>query len=372
MEIPFNDVRRQYTRFAGALEHSVLETLRSGWWLNGSRVRDFARQFAQYVNAAHCIPVANGTDALELALRAVSSTAPDRTEVITVANAGGYSSIAARSAGLVPVYADVMSSSQLLSIASAIACLSEDTLAVIATHLYGGVVDVWALREALNRAGRSDVKIVEDCAQSHGARLGAQSTGSLGDISAFSFYPTKNLPAVGDAGAVVTSSPELAAVVQSLQQYGWSAKYHVEREGGRNSRMDEIQAAALLAVLPHLDELNEERAEILRRYQEVADPSIQFIERAPGAVIHLAVVATEKRDELRGFLKACGIATDVHYPLLDCVQKGWKGNGSRVGPEGVKVSLSGAERVLSLPCFVGMTGAEIDHVSDALSRFSDQ
>jgi dTDP-4-amino-4,6-dideoxygalactose transaminase len=295
-----------------------------------------------------------------------------RREVITTANSGGYSSTAAYSAGLIPVYADITEETQLLSISSAIDCLSRDSLAVVATHLYGGVVDVRALRSALDEAGRSDVIIIEDCAQSHGARLDGRLAGSLGDVSTFSFYPTKNLGAAGDAGAVATSSDELAGIVRELHQYGWNSKYCVQRPGGRNSRMDEVQAAILSALLPHLNDANRERAEIAARYEAVANPSVHFVRRHAGAVVHLAVALTARRDELRAFLTGRGIATDVHYPVLDCAQDGWQRREYRVTPGGLPVSMLGAKQVLSLPCFVGMTASEVDHVVLALSEFPHQ
>ena len=180
-------------------------------------------------------------------------------EIVTVANAGGYTSTAAKQVGLVPVYADVEEGSQLLSINAAVGALTARTIAVVATHLYGNAVDVRALRAAMDRAGFAGVMIVEDCAQSLGARIGDRITGSMGELATFSFYPTKNLGAMGDGGAVVTGNADLAASVRRLQQYGWSAKYEITARGGRNSRMDEIQAAILSAMLPHLDANNSER-----------------------------------------------------------------------------------------------------------------
>lgn len=367
--IPFNDLRRQYEMFAAEIEAETLKVLRTGWWLNGAQVRDFAATFAAYVGATHCIPVSNGTDAIELALKASGIEAPNG-EVITVANAGGYTTTAARSVGLVPVYADIEEARQVMSITSAISCVSERTGIVVATHLYGNTVDVLELRRRLNEIGRQDIVIIEDCAQAHGARVDNRIVGSIGDMSTFSFYPTKNLGAMGDAGAVVTSSDAFAAKVRSLQQYGWGSKYQIVDQGGRNSRMDEVQAAILRTILPSLDRLNAERADILSSYERAATNGVTLIERRPGAVVHLAVAMTDRRDDLRKFLAGRGIATDIHYPILDCDQPAWRDLPMRVSADNLAVSRRATGRILSVPCFVGMTGSEIDQVASALGEFS--
>lgn len=367
-EIPLNDLRRQYAMFALDIEAITTEVLRSGWWLNGMQVRNFAAEFANYIGGGHCIPVSNGTDAIELALKAIGCKAPE-VEVITVANAGGYTTTAARSVGLVPVYADIDEDTQIMSVSSAIGCVSDRTAVVVATHLYGNTVDVFNLRRRLNEIGRQDIVIIEDCAQAHGARVDGQVVGSIGDISTFSFYPTKNLGAMGDAGAIVTSSNEFAGKVRALQQYGWGPKYQIMLAGGRNSRMDELQAAILRTILPSLDNLNAERADILSRYESAGAADVAFIKRRPGAVVHLAVAMTNRRDDLRKFLTSRGIATDVHYPILDCDQPAWRDHPMRVSDDNLAVSRRATGRLLTLPCFVGMTGSEVDRVASALAEF---
>jgi len=370
MRVPFNDLRRLAALYADDVEASVAQTIRTGWWLNGQQVGGFAREFSEAVGVAHCVPVANGTDALEIALKALSALDPQRSEVICAANAGGYASTACYQARLTPVYADVEYDSQLVSPASVLRCLGENTLAVVATHLYGGVVDVPLLRVELQKAGFAHVAILEDCAQSHGALLGTRRVGSLGDVSTFSFYPTKNLGAFGDAGAVCTSSGEIAAVVDSLRQYGWASKYAISRAGGRNSRMDEIQAAILRVLLPRLDEHNGIRRGVLSRYRAAVPDGVRFVEGGDGAVAHLAVLLTPHRDRLKEHLGALGIATDVHYPILDCDQSGWAELPGRYDPEGLPVSRRSVGELLSLPCFIGMTEEEIDAVCDALRTYS--
>jgi len=366
--IPINDLSRLYAANADLIERAALDALRSGWWLNGPRGKSFAEAFAAYVGAPDCVPVANGTDALELALRAVlGDRAAASHEVVTVANAGGYTTTAAMQVGLAPVYADIEEASQLLSIDAAARALTASTVAVVATHLYGNAVDVPALRAAMDRAGFPDVMIVEDCAQSHGARAAGRMTGSMGDIATFSFYPTKNLGAMGDGGAVVTGNAGLAASVRRLQQYGWSAKYEIATRGGRNSRMDEIQATILAAMLPHLEANNLERRRILDRYEAAARGRVRFIDRNAGAVVHLAVALCEERDGFRAFLTQRGIASEIHYPILDTDQPGWRTMQPREAPAGIPVSRKSVTAILSLPCFPGMSESEIDRVARAIA-----
>jgi aminotransferase EvaB len=269
--------------------------------------------------------------------------------------------------GLVPVYADIGEGSQLLSIDAAVSALTARTIAVIATHLYGNPVDIPALRAAMDRAGFANVMVVEDCAQSHGARVDDRMTGSMGDIATFSFYPTKNLGAMGDGGAVVTGNAGLAASVRRLQQYGWSAKYEIAERGGRNSRMDEIQAAILSAMLPHLDANNAERRRILDRYETAARGKMRFINRSKGSVVHLAVALCEDRDGFRSFLSGRGIASEIHYPILDLDQPGWRAMQPREAPAGIPVSRKSVGAILSLPCFPGMTQTEVDRVALAIA-----
>lgn len=368
--IPMNDLSRAFARYGADVERVVLETLRSGWWINGPRGTSFAKAFAAYVGVPQCILVANGTDALELAMRALRC--PAGSEVITVANAGGYTVTACRQAGLVPVFADVDEASQLLSFPSAVDALSERTAAIVVTHLYGNVVDVVALKAALAKAGFGHVPIIEDCAQCHGARSNGRLTGSLGNIATFSFYPTKNLGAMGDGGAVVTSDPVLADTLRQLHQYGWSRKYEIAMAGGRNSRMDELQAAILETILPSLDELNEERQQIVDRYIAASGERVRFIERKEGSIIHLAVALADDRDGFRRHLSSRQIATDVHYPVLDVDQKGWSDLPARTSPSGLSVARKSTGRIVSLPCFPGMTEEEISRVAEAIADWESE
>ncbi len=367
--VPMNDLKRLYQRYQVEIEREVTNTLRSGWWLNGAMGKKFAASFSQFIGVLDCVLVANGTDALELALAAVVTLNGARSrQVIMAANAGGYASCACWHNDLIPHYVDIEAASQLISISSVLAAANTDTAAIVVTHLYGGVVDVGAIRIGLAKAGLSHIPIVEDCAQAHGARIGGAVAGSLGDISTFSFYPTKNLGAMGDGGAVLTSNPAAAAHVRQLQQYGWSSKYHVGIANGRNSRMDEVQAAILDVLLRDVDARNGQRRAILDRYKSFSKRRLQFLEGGDGAVAHLAVLLCDDRDGFRTFMKERGVDTDVHYPVLDCDQIGWAGLPMK-GTASLAVSRASVGRLCSVPCYPDMTDGEVDRVCTALTEW---
>ena len=366
--VPMNDLRRRFISAQADVGSALAEVLSSGLFLNGPSSIAFAHAFAETVGGVECVLVANGTDALELALRSVLVGRPSSAkEVVSVANAGGYTTIACHQLGLIPVYADINVATQLMSIPSALACLTAETVAVVVTHLYGGVVDVPALRAAIYAAGFGHVAIIEDCAQAHGARIGDKCVGSMGDVATFSFYPTKNLAAFGDAGAVVSANRHIVGIVRQLNQYGWSSKYQVSTFGGRNSRIDEIQAAILYKLLPRLTAWNERRRQILGRYRSQAANSLDFVVSGPGSVGHMAVALTADRSAFRQFMSVRGIATDIHYPILDCDQSGWKGHPMRVGAFGLSASRFSVPLIVSLPCFPEMTESEVEQVCNALA-----
>lgn len=368
--IMVNDLKRSHADRFEELKAVVAEVMSSGWWINGKTLAAFTNDFARYVGSSHCLGVANGSDALEIAFRALRDIrCGARSEVVTAANAGGYCTVACQQVGLIPVYADIDAASQLMSIKSILSAVTDRTAFVVVTHLYGGVFDVNSLRHRLDAAGYGHVPIVEDCAQAHGATLEGLKVGSLGDIATFSFYPTKNLGAMGDAGAITTSDNDLAAACGELAQYGWSAKYRVTRPGGRNSRLDEIQAAVLSTLLPHLDRANARRVAILDHYAQNTPPGLTLVRSPAGTVGHLAVFLTGDRQTFRDHMEASGVATDVHYPVLDCDQKGWRNLPHRCAPGGLEVARASIERLVTLPLFPAMTDEEVDRVCKALSAW---
>ncbi|MER8490781.1 DegT/DnrJ/EryC1/StrS family aminotransferase [Mesorhizobium australicum] len=366
--VSMNDLKRLYQRYQVEIEREVASTLRSGWWLNGAMGKRFAANFSRFIGVSECVLVANGTDALEFALAAVTRDGSRGREVVMTANAGGYASCASWHNDLVPHYVDIEPTSQLVDRGSVLKAVKTDTAAIVVTHLYGGVVDVRALRIELAAAGLSHIPIVEDCAQAHGATIGGEVAGSLGDVSTFSFYPTKNLGAMGDGGAVLTSDPAVAAQIRQLQQYGWSSKYHVGVPNGRNSRMDEVQAAILDVLLGEVDIRNEQRRAVLNRYKSVAGHRLQFLEGGDGAVAHLAVALCDDRDAFRAFLRERGVDTDIHYPVLDCDQTGWADLPMK-GTENLAVSRASVSRLCSIPCYPDMREDEVETVCVALREW---
>jgi aminotransferase EvaB len=344
-------------------ERAIARVLQRHWYVLGDEVRQFEAAFAAYCGAPHCISLANGTDALELALRGLGVGAGDR--VILVANAGYYGSTAVHLVGAQPVYVDVDPQTLCLSPAQTQRVLATQPVkAIIATHLYGQMADLQALAQLAQQHG---VPLVEDCAQAHGARRGGAVVGSVGDVGCFSFYPTKNLGALGDGGAVTCGDPELAARIRALRQYGWSHKYQNDLPGGRNSRLDEMQAAVLNEKLPALDRQNQQRREIAERYGAAFKDLPLQLQASFGEdhVTHLFVVRLRERDALRSHLQARGVASDVHYPVADHHQ--------RVAQTAETLSLPQTEaacaQVLSLPCYPGMPQQHVDQVIAAVSEF---
>ena len=360
--VPFNDLGRHGAAITAQLVGAAQRVIERGWYLLGPETDGFEQSFADACGTSGCVTVANGTDALEIALRSLGCVAGD--EVILSANAGGYATTACTAIGVTPVYADVDEHTLLLDAEAAEAVVGPATRAVVATHLYGTVVDVEDLRRRLP----DGVAILEDGAQAHGARLRSRPVGSLGDLAAFSFYPTKNLGALGDAGAITSNRPELLDRARTLRQYGWESRYHATVPGGRNSRMDEIQAALLGVLLPHLDARNERRASIRQHYVAAVGDRLRFVTEAADAqpVVHLCVVRSPERDRLQADLAQLGVSCAVHFPTPDHLQPALEGRPHR--HDGLAHTVVACDEVLSLPCFPELTDDEVDHVATALVK----
>jgi dTDP-3-amino-2,3,6-trideoxy-4-keto-D-glucose/dTDP-3-amino-3,4,6-trideoxy-alpha-D-glucose/dTDP-2,6-dideoxy-D-kanosamine transaminase len=360
MRVPLNDLKRGYDVLAGPLREAAIRVLDSGWYVHGPEHQAFESEFGEFLGGVHCVGVANGTDALEISLRALEP-APGSV-VVTAANAGMYSSTAIRRAGLRPRYADVDPETLLLTRGTVVAVLDDDVSAVVVTHLYGRLADVTGIREACRRGG---VPVLEDCAQAVGAGGHGRRAGSLGDVAAFSFYPTKNLGALGDGGAVASNRADVADRARRLRQYGWDAKYEVGIDGGRNSRLDELQAALLRVRLAHVDSWNAARRAVIGRYAAAAAGTSLQVLPAVGAghAAHLAVVVAEDRDAARAALLDAGVQTDVHYPVPDHQQKPFAADYAYAR---LPVTEESSGHIFSLPCFPELTTDEIDHVCAVL------
>lgn len=363
-EVPFNDLKRVADAQSAELR-GIFDGIRaSGWFVQGPHHTRFERSLAHYLGIEFVLGLGSGTDALELALRCVAT--PSRNTVITVANAGGYATCAAVSAGLSVRYCDVDPETHTMSAESLAPLLDDGVAAVVVTHLYGRLGDVRGVNALC--APRA-IPVIEDCAQSLGARNSDGMGGTLADIATFSFYPTKNLGALGDGGAIATRHAHVHERLRSLRQYGWrDAKYRVVDEGGRNSRLDELQAAILDLRLGLLDDGNRRRREIVATYRSAASSVVAVLPADDEShVAHLAVVVAPDAAALQRHLAEAGVQTQVHFPVPDTGQPAWARFAS--GPLPVTESLVG--RILSLPCFPELSAQEIDQVCRGLASFQE-
>lgn len=359
--VPLNDLSRAVASQLEDLRVVTERVFKSGWYVMGPEHNAFESELADYLGIEHVAAVGNGTDALELAVR-VAAPDPDST-VVTAANAGGYATTAICRAGRQVRYADVGESDLCLTARTVEDVMDERIGAVIVTHLYGRTADVAGIRAVCEPSG---VALIEDCAQAIGARTEAGAVGSLGDVATFSFYPTKNLGALGDGGALSTRHANYARSIRELRQYGWDRKYHVARAGGRNSRLDELQAAVLRGRLRLVDAANERRRKVIGRYSASAPDRVRVLPAdSLQHVGHLAVVVTDDREALIEHLTSAQIRTDIHYPIPDHHQPGFGVDNASHLP----VTERACDTVLSLPCFPELTEAEIDRVCKALEAF---
>jgi dTDP-3-amino-2,3,6-trideoxy-4-keto-D-glucose/dTDP-3-amino-3,4,6-trideoxy-alpha-D-glucose/dTDP-2,6-dideoxy-D-kanosamine transaminase len=358
--VPFADPRRAAAALRTELCAGFDRFLSSGRYVLGPEHEAFERDFADFLGVRHCVGVASGTDALELALVACGCRGGNA--ILTAANCGGYTTTAARKAGLRVRFADVDESTLGLSRSTVEAALTPDVKAVVVTHLYGLLGDVEGVVELCRERG---IVVIEDCAQAAGAQRDGRRAGAFGDGAAFSFYPTKNLAALGDGGAVATNNDEIAVRVRLLRQYGWETKYEVSLAGAQNSRLDELQATLLRVRLGRLDNWNRRRREIVERYADVLAPDVgRFVSRRDeGYVAHLAVAVFEDRERARETLEEAGIATDVHYPIADHQQPAWRDEYPDVT---LPVTERAVQHVLTVPCFPELTEEEIQRVCEVL------
>lgn len=356
--IPLGDLRREYSRIRSEIDEAIERVLRRGWFILGEELAAFEAEWAAYCGVAHAVGVGNGTDAIHLALRAADIGPGD--EVIVPALTATFTALAVSMAGATPVFADVDLARYSLDPAALEAAITPRTAAVIPVHLYGCPADMAPIVEI---ARRHNLLVLEDAAQAHGARYQGARTGGLGDVAAFSFYPTKNLGAYGDAGAIVTDDADLAHRARMLRHGGQERIYQHELLG-TNSRLDEIQAAILRAKLPHLDAWNARRRALAARYDAglrgsdglVLPPTPQGVE----SVYHLYVVRTPLRDALRDYLAGAGVSSGVHYPKGVHLQEAYAHLGYEPGSR--PNAETAAAQVLSLPVFPQLSAREVEQV----------
>ncbi len=334
------------------IDEALKRVLDRGVYILGPEVAAFEEEFASWLGVEHAVGVANGTDALELALRALDIGPGD--EVVTVSHTASATVAAIVASGATPVFADIEPATFTMDPRSAEAAITPRTKAIVPVHIYGHCAEMGAIRELARGRG---LKIVEDCAQAHGARCGARPAGSFGDAAAFSFYPTKNLGALGDGGAVVTPDPAVADRVRALREYGWTRE-RICREPGTNSRLDEIQAAVLRVGLARLDADNARRAAIAARYdEELAGRGIVLpaVRESCGHVYHLYVVRTPERDRLVHHLHDSGVGAAIHYAVPNHHHPAFRAFARGSLPETDRA----AGEILSLPLYPEMAESEI-------------
>ncbi len=363
MNIGLAVLDRQFELYRSEYETAALRALRSGWYILGPELDAFEAEFARFTGRKFCIGLNSGLDALTLSVRALDIGTGD--EIIVPANTYIATVLAITENGADPVFVepDAWYNIDAEKIEAAI---TPRTKAIMVVHLYGQAANMGPIADIAKRRG---LRLVEDCAQSHGAAFKGQMTGTFGDAGCFSFYPTKNLGAFGDAGAVVTDDEALAKKLRMLRNYGSEKKYHNEL-CGVNSRLDELQAALLRVKLSHLEELNRERQQIAAAYLSgIRNDNIRLPETREGAthVYHQFVVRTEAREEFKAFLQTRGIDTVIHYPLPPHLAKcyGYLGHG----PGSFPIAERYADQVLSLPIFNGMTEEEIDYVIQTCNAY---
>lgn len=365
-QIKFLDLQRINASFEPELTQAVERVIRSGRYLQGTEVQTFELAFSAYCGCRHTVAVGNGLDALRLILRAFRETEgwTNGDEVIVPANTFIATVLAVVEAGLTPVLCEPSLTDFLLDADRLDDLLTPRTRAVIPVHLYGRLCDMERIGTWAHNHG---LKVIEDAAQAHGAACDGQKAGSLGDAAAFSFYPGKNLGALGDAGAVTTNDDRLAETVRMLANYGSASKY-VNEYKGVNSRMDEWQAAALSVKLPRLDADNERRRRIATRYlAEVNNPLFRLPEtgNAEAHVFYVFAVCCRRRDDLQRHLADCGIETLIHYPIPPHKQVAFREWNHLFLPITEQIH----REVLSIPVGPMLTDSEVQQVTDALNSF---
>lgn len=363
MEVPFTDLKRTYELHAAEYEEAALRALRSGWYILGQELASFEKEFASWLGMRHCVGVGNGTDALILAVRSLGIGPGD--EVVVAGNTYIATVLGITENGATPVLVDCNEWFEIDEEAVEDA-ITERTRAVMVTNLYGQCCNLQAVRKICDRYG---IAMIEDCAQSHGASFDGVLAGTVGDISCFSFYPTKPLGALGDAGAVVTNNDVLAESVRMLRNYGSKVKY-VNESVGINSRLDEVHAACLSVGLTHLSESNAERLSIAERYLAGIDnPLVHLPKTHSGCehVWHVFAILCDKRDALQEYLGKRGVHTQVHYPIPPHMAQCYRGQAW------TEVHLPKTEQFakqeLSLPIYCGMPEEDVDTVIEAINAF---
>ena len=367
MKIPVFDLKRQYAYLKAELDNAFTNVFESGNFVLGENVRLFEEEFANYLGAEFAVGVGSGTEALHLALKACNIGSGD--EVITVPNTAVPTISAISFAGARPVLVDVTPDTYTIDTKKIEKKITDKTKAIMPVHFYGHSAE---MEQIMKLAEAHNLKIIEDACQAHGAQYNGKNVGTLGDMGCFSFYPTKNLGAYGDGGIVVTNDEGLYNKLIMLRNYGEVKKFTSKIEGF-NSRLDEIQAAALRVKLKHLDTWTSRRREIATQYQQLLfNSNVQLPSERQWAkhVYHLFVIRTNKRDALKDYLQERGVGTHIHYPIPIHFQEAYKKLGYKMGD--FPISERNAGEILSLPIYPELTTEEVEEVAGLITEFQNR
>jgi len=364
MKIPFVSFHPMENELNDEIRAAFDRVFTRSWYIEGIEDKTFEKVFAEYCGVKYCIGVGNGLDALMLALKALDIGEGD--EVIVPANTYIATALAVTYVGAVPVLVEPDIETFNINPSLIEEKITGKTKAIMPVHLYGQACNMDSIMEIAKKYG---LKVVEDCAQAHGAKYKGQKVGTFGDVAGFSFYPGKNLGALGDAGAVVTNNKELAEKVRIFGNYGSDFKYHHIYKGN-NSRLDELQAAFLLAKLPHLERMNAERRRIAKKYTEgIKNPKVitpYFLEDCD-PVWHIYGIRCDERDALEKYLNEKCIGTNKHYPIPIHLQKCYKDLNIPIGALPIAEEIS--EKELSIPMYYGLNDSEINYVIETINKF---
>jgi len=362
MNIPFGNLKENYKSIKPEVDFGISRVLKSGWFILGKEVEEFEKKFARFSGAKYCIGVGNGMEAIQISLLACGIKPGD--EVITTPLTAAATSLAIVSVGAVPVYVDIDSETYNIDEKKIEKSITKKTEAILPVHLYGQMCDMEAITKI---AKEHNFQIIEDCAQAHGASINNKKAGTFGLCGAFSFYPSKNLGAFGDAGCIITNNAKLASKAQFLRDYGQIGRYE-HKFKGFNSRLDEVQAAILRVKLRHLNKWNKKRAQIAKWYSEfLSDTSLVLPSSKPknNPSWHLYVVRSKNRDKLKKYLNNKGIATQVHYPKVLYKQDALK----QFKKDRCPIAEKTIEEIFSLPIYPELTKGQVKYICSVIKKY---
>ena len=364
MNIPFVSFEIMHGEIQQELDNAILQVVHKNWFIRGNEDKNFEKSFAEYCGSKYCVGCGNGLDALMLLLKAYGIGEGD--EVIIPSNTFIATALAVTYTGAKVVFVEPRKDTYTIDTSKIEEKITERTKAIIAVHLYGQPADMDEINQIAHKYNRV---VIEDAAQAHGALYKGKKVGSLGDAAGFSFYPGKNLGALGDAGAITTNNKEIAEKVQALANYGSDYKYHHIYQGN-NSRLDEMQAAALSVKLGSLDKWNAGRQEIAEKYKRGIHNSkviLPVIAEERSHVWHIFALRTDNRNEFEKYLNKKGVGTTIHYPIPIHLQEAYKDLGIVAGELPIAEEISNTE--ISIPMYYGMTDEQIDYVIDAVNNY---